>query len=169
MHTRSEPTPALVDRQRERQALDSLMEDLRSGRGRALVVRGEAGVGKSALLEYAAGAAPDMRVARAVGVESEMELAFAGVHQLCAPLLDRLARLPAPQRADRPKQATPSQPKQPPRRVKQQPDRDREQRCKREPVAREGERRYPVAERRTGKAAIDVQAQVSHLMKQAAM
>jgi len=98
MHTRSEPTPALVDRQRERQALDSLMEDLRSGRGRALVVHGEAGVGKSALLEYAAGAAPDLRVARAVGVESEMELAFAGVHQLCAPLLDRLARLPAPQR-----------------------------------------------------------------------
>ena len=98
MHTRSEPTPALVDRQRERQALDSLMEDLRSGRGRALVVRGEAGVGKSALLEYAAGAAADMRVARAVGVESEMELAFAGVHQLCAPLLDRLERLPAPQR-----------------------------------------------------------------------
>src|SRR5690349_19623580 len=98
MHTRSEPTPALVDRQRERQVPDSLMEDLRSGRGRALVVRGEAGVGKSALLEYAAGAAQDMRVARAVGVESEMELAFAGVHQLCAPLLDRLERLPAPQR-----------------------------------------------------------------------
>ena len=62
------------------------------------MVRGEAGVGKSALLEYAAGAAADMRVARAVGVESEMELAFAGVHQLCAPLLDRLERLPAPQR-----------------------------------------------------------------------
>jgi len=98
MHTRSEPTPALVDRQPERQALDSLMEDLCSGRGRALVVRGEAGVGKSALLEYAAGAAPDMRVARAAGVESEMELAFAGVHQLCAPLLDRLERIPAPQR-----------------------------------------------------------------------
>ena len=98
MHTRSEPTPALVDRQRERQALDGLMGDLRSGRGRALVVRGEAGVGKSALLEYAAGAAADMRVARAAGVESEMELAFAGVHQLCAPLLGRLERLPAPQR-----------------------------------------------------------------------
>jgi hypothetical protein len=98
MHTRSEPTPALVDRQRERQALDRLMGDLRSGRGRALVVRGEAGVGKSALLEYAAGAAADMRVARAAGVESEMELAFAGVHQLCAPLLDRLERLPGPQR-----------------------------------------------------------------------
>src|SRR5205807_10286732 len=60
-------------------------------------------------------------------------------------------------------------PEQPPQRLKQQPDRNREQRCKREPIAREGERRYPVAERRTGKAAIDVQAQVSHLMKQAAM
>src|SRR5215469_12064345 len=98
MHTRSEPTPALVDRQRERQALDGLMGDLRSGRGRALVVRGEAGVGKSALLEYTAGAAADMRVVRAAGVESEMELAFAGLHQLCAPLLDRLEGLPAPQR-----------------------------------------------------------------------
>ena len=73
------------------------MEDLRSGRGWALVVRGEAGVGKSALLEYAAGAAADMRVVRAAGVESEMELAFAGLHQLCAPLLDHLERLPAPQ------------------------------------------------------------------------
>src|SRR5215472_5087289 len=98
MHTRSGPAPALVDRQRERQALDSLVQDLRSGRGWALVVRGEAGVGKSALLEYAAGAAPDMRVARAAGVESEMELAFAGLHQLCAPLLVRLERLPGPQR-----------------------------------------------------------------------
>jgi AAA ATPase domain len=78
--------------------LDGLLEDLRSGRGRALVVRGEAGVGKSALLEYVAGAAAGMRVARAVGVESEMELAFASVHQLCAPLLDRLEGLPVPQR-----------------------------------------------------------------------
>src|SRR5215468_2558455 len=98
MQTRSEPAPALVDRQRERETLDGLVQDLRSGRGRALVVRGEAGVGKSALLEYAAGAAADMRVVRAAGVESEMELAFAGVHQLCAPLLDRLERLPGPQR-----------------------------------------------------------------------
>ena len=55
MHTRSEPPPALVDRQPERRALDGLVQDLRSGRGCALVVRGEAGVGKSALLEYAAG------------------------------------------------------------------------------------------------------------------
>jgi predicted ATPase len=74
--------PALLDRERERAALDSLLSDVWSGRGRALVVRGEAGVGKSALLEYVAGAAADMRVARAVGVESEMELAFAGLHLL---------------------------------------------------------------------------------------
>ena len=98
MHTRSEPVPALLGRQREREALDDLVDDLRSGRGWALVVRGEAGVGKSALLEYAAGAAADMRVVRAAGVESEMELAFASLHQLCAPLLDRLERLPVPQR-----------------------------------------------------------------------
>jgi len=98
MRTRSEPAPSLLNRQRERAALDDLLGDLRSGRGRTLVVRGEAGVGKSALLEYVAGAAADMRVARAVGVESEMELAFASVHQLCAPLLDRLEVLPGPQR-----------------------------------------------------------------------
>src|SRR5215831_5539494 len=98
IRARPELTPTLLDRQRERASLDGLLGDLRSGRGRALVVRGEAGVGKSALLEYAAGAAADIRVARAAGVESEMELAFAGLHQLCAPLLDHLERLPAPQR-----------------------------------------------------------------------
>jgi DNA-binding CsgD family transcriptional regulator/tetratricopeptide (TPR) repeat protein len=94
----SEPMPGLLDRERERAALDGLLGDLRSGRGGALVVRGEAGVGKSALLEYVAGAAADMRLARAVGVESEMELAFAGLHLLCAPLLDRLEDLPGPRR-----------------------------------------------------------------------
>src|ERR1700761_1363050 len=97
MHRRSKPTPALLGRQREREVLDDLLEDLRSGSGWALVVRGEAGVGKSALLEYAAGAAADVRVVRAAGVESEMELAFAGLHQLCAPLLNLLNRLPVPQ------------------------------------------------------------------------
>jgi DNA-binding CsgD family transcriptional regulator/tetratricopeptide (TPR) repeat protein len=61
------------------------------------VVHGEPGVGKTALLDYAVGSAPDMRLLRAVGVESEMTLAFAGLHQLCAPLLDRLERLPDPQ------------------------------------------------------------------------
>src|SRR5215468_10452784 len=98
MHARSESAPVLLGRQRERQALDSLMEDLRSGRGWALVVRGEAGVGKSALLEYLTGAAAGMRLVRAVGVESEMELAFASLHLLCGPLLDRLEGLPGPQR-----------------------------------------------------------------------
>ena len=94
----SEPMPALLDRERERAALDGLLGDLRLGRGGALVVRGEAGVGKSALLEYVAGAAADMRLARAVGVESEMELAFASLHLLCAPLLGRLEDLPGPRR-----------------------------------------------------------------------
>jgi DNA-binding CsgD family transcriptional regulator len=63
-----------------------------------LVVEGEAGVGKTALLEHAIGSAPDLRLLRAVGVESEMELAFAALHQLCAPVLDRVERLPVPQR-----------------------------------------------------------------------
>ena len=94
----SEPMPALLDRERERAALDGVLGDLRLGRGGALVVRGEPGVGKSALLEYVVGAAADMRVAKAAGVESEMELAFAGLHLLCAPLLGRLEDLPGPQR-----------------------------------------------------------------------
>jgi DNA-binding CsgD family transcriptional regulator len=98
MRTRSGPVPALLDRQRERAMLDGLLEGLRSGYGRALVVRGEAGVGKSALLEYVVAAAAEMRVARAVGVESEMELAFASLHVLCAPLLERAEGLPGPQR-----------------------------------------------------------------------
>ncbi len=98
MRTRREPVPGLLNRTGQRAALDGLLEDVRAGRGRALIVRGEAGVGKSALLEYTAGAAADMRIVRAAGVESEMELAFAGVHLLCTPLLDRLDRLPGPQR-----------------------------------------------------------------------
>src|ERR1700722_5690027 len=98
MRTPAEPMPALLGRERERAALDGLLGELRLGRGGALVVRGEAGVGKSALLEYVAGAAADMRVAQAAGVESEMELAFASLHLLCAPLLDRLTSLPTPQR-----------------------------------------------------------------------
>jgi DNA-binding CsgD family transcriptional regulator len=72
---------------------------VRAGEGRALVVRGEPGVGKTALLDYLAGRASKCLVARAAGVQSEMELAFAGLHQLCAPLLDHAESLPAPQRA----------------------------------------------------------------------
>ena len=69
-----------------------------AGSSAALVVSGEPGVGKTALLEYAIGSAPDLRILRAVGVESEIELAFAALHQLCGPVLDRLDRLPGPQR-----------------------------------------------------------------------
>ena len=98
MRTGDQPALSLLNRQQERAALDGLLGDLRSGRGRALMVRGQAGVGKTALLEYVADAAADMRVARAAGMESEMELAFASLHLLCAPLLDRLERLPVPQR-----------------------------------------------------------------------
>ncbi|HEX6460326.1 MAG TPA: AAA family ATPase [Thermoleophilaceae bacterium] len=88
----------LLGRHRECGVLDGLLGNVRSGRSGALVVRGEAGIGKTALLEYAIGSASDLRVARAAGVESEMELPFAALHQLCAPMLDQLDRLPDPQR-----------------------------------------------------------------------
>jgi len=88
----------LRGRRAECGALDELLDGVRDGRSAVLVVRGEAGVGKTALLDYAVAAAPDLRCARAAGVESEMELAFAGLHQLCGPMLDRLGRLPGPQR-----------------------------------------------------------------------
>ena len=78
--------------------LDGLLESVRGGRSAALVVRGEAGAGKTALLRYAIDSAVGLRVIRAVGVESEMELAFAALHQLCVPVLDRLEHLPGPQR-----------------------------------------------------------------------
>jgi DNA-binding CsgD family transcriptional regulator len=89
----------LRGRRRECGALDQLLDAVRAGEGRALVVRGEPGVGKTALLDYLAEQASGCRVARASGVESEVELAYAGVHQLLTPMLDRLQRLPAPQRA----------------------------------------------------------------------
>jgi DNA-binding CsgD family transcriptional regulator len=88
----------LQDRRSECGTVDRLLEGLRVGRSGALVLRGEPGIGKSALLEYLTEQASGCRVARAAGVESEMEFAFAGLHQLCAPLLDRLERLPGPQR-----------------------------------------------------------------------
>src|SRR4051812_10730820 len=90
--------PTLRGRADECALLDGLVDVIRRGAGRSLVVRGEAGIGKSALLEYLDGSASDLTVLRAAGVESEMELAYAGLHQLCASLLDRLDRLPAPQR-----------------------------------------------------------------------
>jgi len=79
--------------------LDGLLADVRAGRSRVLVIRGEPGIGKTALLGYAADTAPDFRVARAEGVESEMELPYAALQQLCGRMLDRLGRLPGPQRS----------------------------------------------------------------------
>jgi DNA-binding CsgD family transcriptional regulator/tetratricopeptide (TPR) repeat protein len=88
----------LRGRRSECAVLDGMLDAARSGRSAGLVVRGEAGIGKTALLEYAAESASDMTLVRAVGMESESDLAFATLHQLCAPLLDGLDRLPAPQR-----------------------------------------------------------------------
>jgi len=89
----------LRGRRSECARLDGLLAGVRAGRSAALVMRGEAGVGKTALLDYLAESAADLRVLRAAGVESEMELAFAALHQMCGPVLDRLGRLPDPQRA----------------------------------------------------------------------
>jgi hypothetical protein len=90
----------LMGRHAECEVLGQLVEPVRAGESRALVVRGDPGVGKTVLLEYLAGRASGAgcRVARVVGVQSEMELAFAGLHQLCAPMLGRTERLPVPQR-----------------------------------------------------------------------
>ena len=88
----------LVGRRNECDVLDGLLVAARGGRSGVLVLRGEPGVGKTALVDYTVGSASGFRVARAVGVESEVELAFAALHQLCAPMLDRMEHLPGPQR-----------------------------------------------------------------------
>src|SRR3954464_2742871 len=90
--------PSLRGRQDELRTLERLLDAVRAGKSRALVVRGEPGIGKTALLEHAIEAAPEFRVARAGGVEAEMELAFAALQQLSAPKLARLEHLPAPRR-----------------------------------------------------------------------
>ncbi|TCM44529.1 LuxR family transcriptional regulator [Kribbella sp. VKM Ac-2568] len=87
----------LLGRRSECDSLDRLLVAARIGQSRVLVLRGEAGVGKTALLEYLSARSQGFRIVRVAGVQSEMEFAFAGLHQLCAPLLDRLDRLPAPQ------------------------------------------------------------------------
>src|SRR4051795_13519450 len=92
------PSAGLVNRVHECDALERLVAGVRAGQSRVLVLRGEAGVGKTALLRHLSSAATGCRIARAAGVESEMELAFAGLHALCAPMLGRLQNLPAPQR-----------------------------------------------------------------------
>ena len=93
-----DPASGLVGRRNECEVLDRLLTDVRAHRSRVLVLRGEAGVGKTALLDYVAAGSAGCRVVRAAGVESEMELAFAGLHQLCAPVLDHVDNLPGPQR-----------------------------------------------------------------------
>jgi DNA-binding CsgD family transcriptional regulator len=92
------PAHGLRGRANEQAVLDGLVEVIRAGESRSLVLRGEAGIGKTALLDYLVESASDLAIVRAEGVESEMELAYASLHQLCAPLLDRLERLPDPQR-----------------------------------------------------------------------
>ena len=91
----------LLGRGAEREAIDRLLADAAAGRSGVLVVRGEAGIGKSALLQYArdTALASGIRVESSVGVEAETQFAFAGLHQLCASLLDRTETLPEPQRA----------------------------------------------------------------------
>src|SRR3954454_19764974 len=97
-HAAPRRRPTLLGRADECAVLDTLVDAIRRGEGQALVVRGEAGIGKTAVLEHLVRSASGLTVLRAVGVESEMELAYAGVHQLCASLLDPLARPPAPTR-----------------------------------------------------------------------
>jgi DNA-binding CsgD family transcriptional regulator len=93
----SGPGRRLQGRERERAALDRLIDNLHRGQKSVLVLRGEPGVGKSALLDYVGEHRSDCQVARVGGVESEMEIAFAGLHQLCGPMLGSLDHLPAPQ------------------------------------------------------------------------
>ncbi|MBO0824972.1 MAG: ATP-binding protein, partial [Actinobacteria bacterium] len=84
----------LTDRRSECGVLDRLLRAVRAGEGRVLVVRGEAGIGKTVLLDYAARRSAGCRVVRVVGVQSERELAFAGLHRLCAPVMNHADRLP---------------------------------------------------------------------------
>ncbi len=95
---RPELSTSLLGRDSERRLLGALVGDVRLGRSRTLVLRGEAGIGKTALLVYLIGLASALTVVRVAGVASEMELPYASLHQLCASVLDRLERLPTPQR-----------------------------------------------------------------------
>src|SRR3954469_4123668 len=92
------PGGLLLGAQREREVLDRLLEAARAGSGSVLLVHGEPGAGKSVLLEYAAESAREFRVVRTAGVEGEMELPYAALQQLAAPILDVRERLPGPQR-----------------------------------------------------------------------
>src|SRR3954452_23280378 len=88
----------LLGRTGEVARLDRLGEDVRAGTGWALVVRGEPGIGKTTLLDHLAGRADGRRVVRIHAIQSEIELAYAALHQLCRPIMESLGKLPAPQR-----------------------------------------------------------------------
>src|SRR5260370_24987368 len=90
--------PGFRGRANEREVLDRLLQDVRGAQSAVLVSRGEPGVGKTTLVRYCVRQASGFRVVESVGIESEIELPFAGLHQLCSPLLDRLDALPDPQR-----------------------------------------------------------------------
>ncbi|WP_280425504.1 AAA family ATPase, partial [Nocardia carnea] len=94
----NDPLRALRGRRSEIERLNRLLADTTSGSSQVLVLWGEAGIGKTALLEHLVRTAQGCRIVRAAGVESHMELAFAGLHQLCAPIMAQLDRLPGPQR-----------------------------------------------------------------------
>src|SRR5690242_14595413 len=87
-----------LGRTRERERLDAMLAQTRDGQSAVLVIRGEPGIGKTALLRYAARQASGLRTTEVDGVQAEMVLPFAGIHRLCAPMLDRLDVLPAPQK-----------------------------------------------------------------------
>ena len=91
-------TRRLVGREQEKRALDGLLDALSLGESRALVIHGDPGMGKSALLGYLADRTSGCRLVSIAGIEAEMEFPFAALHQLSAPMLDQLERLPAPQR-----------------------------------------------------------------------
>ncbi|WP_326835205.1 AAA family ATPase [Amycolatopsis rhabdoformis] len=93
-----DPAPALFGRRRELEAVGEALGEVRRGRSAVLVVCGEAGVGKTTLLDHAVAVAGDLQVVHVAGAESEAQFAFSGLHQVCAPHLSRLDRLPAPQR-----------------------------------------------------------------------
>jgi AAA ATPase-like protein len=92
------PASRLPGRRAECARLDRLVADVRAGQSRVLVLRGGPGTGKTALLDYLAGQAAGCRLVRVAGMEPEIEFAFAGLHQLLAPMLDRLEQLPGPRR-----------------------------------------------------------------------
>ena len=98
LHRDADALTSLYGRRSECAALDGLLDRVRGGRSGVLVLRGEAGIGKTALLGYLTERAAGFSVARCMGVESEMELAFTGLHDLCAPMLSCLDALDEPQR-----------------------------------------------------------------------